>query len=657
MKLHHLAPFAPLRTGLRRLAAAFREPDGSLERHDLPRLNRIFADCGIRPLVAPPTLADDPARIVLGTLLGSRRGRRRFPNALSAGADGPFVKWLIGGLPPTDGERIRTLFASHFGERCKRVYDYRPDLRELFPLGLTPQHRGHLLRWLLTHGAAELGLSAEEVLWGLVELDERPDRGIVPSFLVNARWQAAVPHGLTVFGWPTLLAHLAAEHGARGRWFRELRLPPVYRPWDELTLFRRACPDQTRDFPAHDPAAVGAWLDRRTDLPRPPAEWRTRLAADLAAGLPTTPGVNLLAHFRHPSGLRQAARDCDAALSLAGVRTARRDLPPLLFPGDLAERGPCHSQEVHPTSVAVLAVNSFLVDYLPAAGLHPAPGVRRVGYLYWELDDFPAAWAAHLRAFDELWAPTTFVADALRRRVPDRPVVPMLPGVELSPFEPRPRSFFGLPDGRFLVLFAFDMGSVMARKNPLAVVAAFREAFRPNDRVHLAIKVSNGSSRPAELAKLADAVRGVNGTLLDAHLPRADALALLASCDCYASLHRAEGLGLGMAEAMLFGKPTLGTRYSGNLDFMTDDTAYLVDHTLAAVGPDAGQYRVGRRWADPDVAHAAALLRAIHDRPDDARERGRRAQIDLRERLAPAAAGARMAARLRHLDRTREAHP
>ena len=70
---------------------------------------------------------------------------------------------------------------------------------------------------------------------------------------------------------------------------------------------------------------------------------------------------------------------------------------------------------------------------------------------------------------------------------------------------------------------------------------------------------------------------------------------MIASCDCYVSLHRSEGFGLTMAEAMYFGRPVIATGYSGNLDFMTEENSYLVPHTLVEIGPDANPYPPDKR--------------------------------------------------------------
>src|SRR5262249_29627249 len=125
------------------------------------------------------------------------------------------------------------------------------------------------------------------------------------------------------------------------------------------------------------------------------------------------------------------------------------------------------------------------------------------------------------------------------------------------------------------------------------------------------------------------------------------------ACDAYVSLHRSEGFGLTMAEAMALGKPVIATRYSGNLDFMTDDNSLLVDCRPVPVARSAHLYRTGCTWAEPSVEHAAQLMRRVADDPDHGRAIGERARRDVRVTLSLEAAGRRMARRLEELARER----
>ena len=108
----------------------------------------------------------------------------------------------------------------------------------------------------------------------------------------------------------------------------------------------------------------------------------------------------------------------------------------------------------------------------------------------------------------------------------------------------------------------------------------------------------------------------------------------MAACDCYVSLHRAEGFGLTMAEAMAIGKPVIATGYSGNVDFMSGENSYLVDYALGRVGPDCEIYPPEGEWAEPSIEHAAELMRRVRDEPAEAAAKGGRARADVARLLA-----------------------
>jgi glycosyltransferase involved in cell wall biosynthesis len=492
-----------------------------------------------------------------------------------------------GGHPPPTG--------GGDAARGELLYELRDDLRTHFPLGLTPAQRGAFLQWFAQHGWDAIPTRPLDLLAYLSELDATPDRGLVATYLVQPEWQAAQPDALTPAGWEPFKRWLTTKYGVRSGWLRRAGLP--------------------RDL--------------------------TPVRGD---------GVNLLGLFRYVSGLQQAALGVAESFAAVGVPLALRDIP-TRNNRDGRRRDGFLALEPHPVTVLNAGLDMPVPEAYRLAGLHPRPMVKRVAVWFWELEEVPAAWHDRGRDVDEVWAPTRFIADALR--VLGKPVYPMLPAVKLPPFTPRPKAYFGLAPERFTFLFVFDMNSRLPRKNPVALVRAFRQAFRPDEPVELAIKVSPQGEFYADWwRELRTAAHDAGVRLVDKNLSRDELLALMNATDGYASLHRSEGFGLTMAEAMLLGKPTVATGYSGNLDFMTPENSYLVDYTRAVIEDDTPPYPKGCVWAEPSVAHAAELLRRVYDRPDEARAKGERARAELLELLSPAAAGARMKARL---DALREA--
>jgi glycosyltransferase involved in cell wall biosynthesis len=141
--------------------------------------------------------------------------------------------------------------------------------------------------------------------------------------------------------------------------------------------------------------------------------------------------------------------------------------------------------------------------------------------------------------------------------------------------------------------------------------------------------------------------------LIDDFLSGPDQAALVAACDCYVSLHRAEGLGLTLADAMALGKPVIATRYSGNLDFMDDSNSFLVPFTYAAVPPGTPAYPTGAPWAAPDVAEAARMMALLAREPEEGLAIGAKARHDILGRWTLLGTGSRMRDRLEEVRTSR----
>jgi hypothetical protein len=238
------------------------------------------------------------------------------------------------------------------------------------------------------------------------------------------------------------------------------------------------------------------------------------------------------------------------------------------------------------------------------------------------------------RAFDhvdEVWAATEYMArifrDAGRKPVH---IVPLPLPTPPAPTETVTRADLDLPADRFIFLFVFDFLSVLERKNPLGAIEAFCSAFAPDEGPVLVLKSINGHRCVPQLERVRRAAAHRPDILIrDGYVSPDEKNALLATCDAYVSLHRAEGLGLTLAEAMALGKPAIATGYSGNRHFMTDENSFLVEYTLASASGDCGPYPAGARWAEPSVHHAASLMRAVYEHPQEAARRADRARTDM----------------------------
>lgn len=340
------------------------------------------------------------------------------------------------------------------------------------------------------------------------------------------------------------------------------------------------------------------------------------LASAVVSGRRPTKGVAAVAGlFRSVVGIGVGARLCSAALRQLQVATVDLDLTPMLHPYERAGYKPTQSGTVGDSGVVIVHVNPpELPIALMAIGRKAVRRRHIVGYWAWELPDIPKSWLPGLRLVDEIWVPSCFVADALNRwtTLPIR-VVPHLVS------SPTPASCgrvdFGIPEHSFVVLCAFDMRSGYVRKNPLAAIRAFLQAFGDRSDAALVLKISEPELARNAFQDIHRAIEGLpNVYVISTKLSANDMAALIACSDVVISLHRSEGFGLVLAEAMLLGKPVVATRWSGNMDFMSDDNSALIDFELVSVVDDQGIYTMkGQQWAEPDVAQAANWLRKLKE--------------------------------------------
>jgi len=256
-------------------------------------------------------------------------------------------------------------------------------------------------------------------------------------------------------------------------------------------------------------------------------------------------------------------------------------------------------------------------------------GRYRIGSWWWELPDLPDAWREAFAVLDELWVGSRFIYDAVARVSPV-PVTYVPPVVEPPQVPPADLAEFGVPAGEMTVLVMFDYRSVWQRKNPDGALEAFRRAFHAGERVRLVLKTINGEDYPEAVARLRDAIGGDERvSLVDRFLRRDEVYGLIRACDVYLSLHRSEGFGLTIAEAMAYGRPVVVTDWSGNVDFTTPANSFLVDAPLRELTEDFAPYQRGSHWAEPDLDHAAAQLRRIYADPARAAARAARGRFDV----------------------------
>ena len=362
--------------------------------------------------------------------------------------------------------------------------------------------------------------------------------------------------------------------------------------------------------------------------------------------------VTIVGYPFQPTGMAEHTRSTFRAFRSAGVT------PRLLDVAD-ANRSldPDLERDFGPHIVTALGegVNLFGINGDEAARVIEKVGEQafsrgyNIAYPAWELARYPKIWAETLDRFDEIWAPSAFVQQALEGVV-TRPVhrMPLPVDLKLSSF--LGRRHFGIPEEAFAVVFFFDFASYAERKNPNAVLAAFERlaARRPEADIHCVIKSRGGrdideaqAALEARLAALGSRAQAIYGDLSDNEIKN-----LVRVADVFVSLHRSEGFGRGMAEAMAMGRPAIATGYSGNLDFMPPGTGLLVDYELVPVAAGAYPHGEGQVWADASPEHASRLIEQLLDDPAGARALGGRAKTFMAEHYSVEALGRRYVERL-----------
>ena len=367
-------------------------------------------------------------------------------------------------------------------------------------------------------------------------------------------------------------------------------------------------------------------------------------------------GINLVGDLRVDIGLGEATRLIVDAAHHCNMPIAYAE-----FAAPLALR----TQPLTPHLLQNLDYDVTLIHLNPSEMLPVLEALPRhllqsyrIAFWYWELPIFPAQWQHVFDYVHEIWVASHFTQATIASVAPV-PVarIPLPIQVQAQSVS---RADYHLPDNRFIFLYSFSPTSTIGRKNPFAVIEAYRRAFaNSSDAPLLVIKTHHLDTPYGQqvATPLRQQIASVGGLLIEDNLSRQAMWNLLSLSDCYVSLHRSEGFGLGMAESMALGKPVIATGYSGNMDFMTTHNSYLVRYALREITPEDHQYfpamsqvyEVGQLWAEPDIDHASQLMRHVVEHPAEAYRMGQQAQSDMQTGYSLAATGHAMQQRLHQL--------
>ncbi|MBI1897061.1 MAG: glycosyltransferase [Acidobacteria bacterium] len=356
-------------------------------------------------------------------------------------------------------------------------------------------------------------------------------------------------------------------------------------------------------------------------------------------------GVNMIGYVQSEMGVGESVRCAIKAARAIGLPVAIKSVD---APGPYRRRdrsvGSEHALCSH--AVSIFHVNADQSELIVRdLGQRFLRDRCNIGFWAWELEDFPNRWLPSFAFFHEIWTPSSFCQSAIGRKALI-PVIRMPHAIRLESSAPADRAGLGIPADATVFIAILDLLSIFERKNPLGVIAAFRHAFAASPKHCLVLKINHAAQRPAEMVRIKEAARGLPVTIIDRTINRSELTALIQMSDCLVSLHRSEGFGLTIAEAMFLCKPVLVTGYSGNLDFTKPDNAFLVDYDLVPVPTGCEPYDEGALWAEPLLDSAVAQMRLVATDSSMRNLRAQRGRDYIRAHFSPEAVGRLMKERL-----------
>lgn len=343
-------------------------------------------------------------------------------------------------------------------------------------------------------------------------------------------------------------------------------------------------------------------------------------------------GINVIGNVSGNLGLGVLARHVITALHARGCPVSLLDIDPgkgrAGHDRRFAEYTVGSARELpYPVTLLISppnAIAAFLRDRRNRDLLFRDDGLN-AALVNWEQMVVPGDWARVMGGLDVVVAPSEFTRATFAEALPSVPVLSTRVPLRIPDTVTVNRTRFGLQRDRVWFGSSFEPQSDPTRKNPFAVLDAFEHAFPSRPDVGLMIKVNNaivdGRPHPIMDNLRSRSQRDRRIVLLEDSLPYESVLSLYASLDVYVSLHRSEGIGLGMIEAMLLGKPVIATGWSGNMSYMNRSNSCVVAYNLVPVRAQTYEYSqelLGPRavWADPDITNAAEWMRVLVEHPE-----------------------------------------
>lgn len=362
-------------------------------------------------------------------------------------------------------------------------------------------------------------------------------------------------------------------------------------------------------------------------------------------------GINIVGFIKGEFGLGESSRANIRAIKAAGIPLKINQVQSDYHRDLDSSHGSYEFSYDNNYPINLINVNpEHLFKVIDYFGYQYFQNRYNIGFWSWEMPKFESLDGQMAFDFlDEIWTPSNHTTEAISAVSP-LPVVKIMHSINL-PIPSLNRKDLKLPKNKFIFLFMFDSLSTFDRKNPEGLVQAFIKAFGKSAQdVLLVIKASNLHQAPRERDEFKELIAQYPSIhLIDGYLLREEVNSLIYNCDCYLSLHRAEGFGLTLAEAMFYGKPTIATSYSANTEFMNVGNSFLVKYGLVELEQDRGTYKKGDICAEPDIDHAAFLMRYVFNNYRQAYRVGTRAARDIKSILRPETIGIKIKNRVEYI--------
>ena len=354
--------------------------------------------------------------------------------------------------------------------------------------------------------------------------------------------------------------------------------------------------------------------------------------------------------FRTANGIGEGVRGTYNALLAAGLSPVAVDLSEQLALVDLETNITLSPMPKDKHGILILQLNGPET----AAGLQHLGMTRgrqwyTIGYWAWELPVFPKNWDIAFPFLSEIWAISEFTAKALKQHPKAPPISVMGHAISVPEEAVSQRIKFKIEENAFVFVTLADSMSSLSRKNPFTVIAAHKQAFGDNMDVQLIVKTRNLERNLKAYDDISMAIgEAKNIRLLDVSLSEQERWELFASIDSVVSLHKSEGFGLTLAEAMALNKAVISTAWSGNMDFTRPDNSYLADFTLIPCEDSYGIYDdKAAVWAEVSVQEAVRLMTLVYQDEILRRAITAKAAMDISEQASPIMLGNQIKAKLR----------